>query len=622
MSIIHAPFASTASAFVLLTDLRPDSSNWAHAEHLAQTVAEKTAPILGFHPHIQLASLSADQQWIDDDLPHSLPVVINACLANQANTVFVLPALLDFSIFQQQAFAECINHVRRNHTDKHIFYDAPDICHPLLFQAIIDRIGTTLQSQHLTPQQTGLLLVASGHGDPSSRAKSYQLMRLLWEHMGARHADVAFLRHEKTPLPEKFAAIAQTPHPWLIVPQMIWEGEHAAYTRLILSDFQKQNNQANQWHLCDPIGASGLLSAYIQQRLVTLWNDHREKVTVREPSAKRTNLSPSYLHGPQKSVALSDLHTIPQTDTYGPAIMADVRDTDTFTHLLQTMGIQSDPIFVKVTWHGYARGTYTDPVALDKLLSALPGRAILLEGHTVSRNLGNETFNWETESRENRTWIRDQEQDYLQRTGLQDVIDKHNAHYLNITEAYWDGQCANPEDVAAHLMATNTEITHPELLNFIPQVLLDHARCDFISFARFKGPTRLSISNCFGLLPGPLRAEWHGPNLTYFAKVCCEMAKIYGSIFNPFGLVEALNVAVRWNRKGLYRSRWGHYDLIPNPGMITLSQGLAGADMLASRLQGQDITRSAFFDVVRASFQLTPELCTEPIADHLIQRFA
>ena len=622
MSIIHAPFASTASAFVLLTDLRPDHPNWTHAKHLAQTVAEQAAPILGFHPHIQLASLSADQQWIDDDLPHSLPVVINACLANQVNTVFVLPALLDFSIFQQQAFAECINHVRRNHTDKHIFYDAPDICHPLLFQAFIDRIGTTLQAQQLTPQQTGLLLVASGHGDPSSRAKSYQLMRLLWEHIGTRHADVAFLRHEKTPLPEKLATSAQHPHPWLIVPHMIWEGEHAAYTRLILSDFQKQNAQAQAWHMCDPIGASDLLSAYIQQRLVTLWNDHREKVTVREPSAKHANLSPSYLHGPQKSITLNNLQAIPQTNTYGPAIMADVRDTDTFTHLLQTMGIQSDPIFVKVTWHGYARGTYTDPVALDKLLSALPGRAILLEGHTVSRNLGNETFNWETESRENRTWIRDQEQDYLQRTGLQDIIDKHNAHYLNITEAYWDGQCANPDDVAAHLKTTNTEITHPELLNFIPQVLLDHARCDFISFARFKGPTRLSISNCFGLLPGPLRAEWHGPNLTYFAKVCCEMAKIYGSIFNPFGLVEALNVSVRWNRKGLYRSRWGHYDLIPNPGMITLSQGLAGADMLASRLQGQDITRSAFFDVVRSTFQLTPELCTEPIADHLIQRFA
>jgi hypothetical protein len=57
---------------------------------------------------------------------------------------------------------------------------------------------------------------------------------------------------------------------------------------------------------------------------------------------------------------------------------------------------------------------------------------------------------------------------------------------------------------------------------------------------------------------------------------------------------------VRWNRKGLYRSRWGNYDLISNPGYVSASANLATADILASRLQGQDVNRSAFFDVVRA----------------------
>lgn len=620
MSLIQAPFAQTTSAFVLLTDLCPHDSDWAQAETLTQTLADQSASILGFRPHIHLASLSPDQQWIDDDLPHSLSVEINACMANGANNVFVIPACLDFSIFQQQAFSECVNQSRRQHPDKHIFYDAPDLCHPLIFQAFADRIGQHLHTHHLSPQQTGLLLVASGHGDPMSRAKSYQLMRLLWEHIGAPRADVAFLRHEKTPLPEQFTACLHHPHPWFVLPQFLWHNDHTEYIRLIHRDFAKQNPQAENWIVCDPIGMSELVIAHMQQRLVTLWNDHREKITVREPSARKKAVAPSYIHGPQESISLSNQNTLPQNINYGPAIMADVRDTDTFAHLLHAFGIQSDPVFVKVTWHGYAPGTYTDPIALDKLLSALPGRAVLLEGHTVSRNQGNAHFDWETESKTHRTWIRDQEQAYLERTGLQAVINKHNAHYLNITEAYWDGQCADPDTVKDHLK--NTHITHPELLDFIPQMLLDHAGSDFISFARFKGPTRLSISNCFGLLPGPLRAAYHGPNLTYFARVCCDIAQIYSTIFNPFGLVEALNVAVRWNRKGLYRSRWGHYDLIPNPGMITLSHGLPGADMLASRLQGQDITRSAFFDVVRSSFQLNTDVCAEPIADHLIQRFA
>ena len=57
---------------------------------------------------------------------------------------------------------------------------------------------------------------------------------------------------------------------------------------------------------------------------------------------------------------------------------------------------------------------------------------------------------------------------------------------------------------------------------------------------------------------------------------------------------------MRWNRKGLYRSRWGNYDLISNAGYVAASGNLVTADILASRLQGQDVNRSAFFDVVRA----------------------
>ena len=63
--------------------------------------------------------------------------------------------------------------------------------------------------------------------------------------------------------------------------------------------------------------------------------------------------------------------------------------------------------------------------------------------------------------------------------------------------------------------------------------------------------------------------------------------------------MEAFDSAVRWDRKGLYRSRWGNYDLVLTDGLFTLSEGLVGADLLASRLQGQDVRRSGFYDVVR-----------------------
>ncbi|HXI42762.1 MAG TPA: hypothetical protein VNH83_22460, partial [Bryobacteraceae bacterium] len=105
-------------------------------------------------------------------------------------------------------------------------------------------------------------------------------------------------------------------------------------------------------------------------------------------------------------------------------------------------------------------------------------------------------------------------------------------------------------------------------------------------------------------IPAPLRSAWHGANITDLSSVCCDIAKLYACLFPMFGLVEAFHSAVRWDRKGLYRSRWGNYDIVLSDGIMTLSEGLPGADVLASRLQGQDVSRSAFFDVVKHELDL------------------
>jgi hypothetical protein len=189
--------------------------------------------------------------------------------------------------------------------------------------------------------------------------------------------------------------------------------------------------------------------------------------------------------------------------------------------------------------------------------------------------------------------------EYLRRTGLAEVLERHRAQYLNVTEAWWDGACAPAQEVETLLAEHAVTIRHPELAGFVPEALLALRGVPFLSFARFKGPTRLGISNLFGLIAAPLRSAWHGANITDFASVCCDVAKLYGCLFPMFGLVEAFHSAVRWDRRGLYRSRWGNYDLVLSNGIITLSEGLPGADILASRLQGQDVSRSAFFEVVQ-----------------------
>jgi len=172
------------------------------------------------------------------------------------------------------------------------------------------------------------------------------------------------------------------------------------------------------------------------------------------------------------------------------------------------------------------------------------------------------------------------------------------------------------------LEKSGVSLSFPAFAQFVPEVLLDYTGCPMISFAKFKGPTRLAISNMFGLLPEPLRASWHGPNITYFARVCCELAKLYGSLFPLCGINEALYTALRWNRQGLYRSRWGNYDLISNAGCVAAASNLVAADILSSRLQGQDVARSAFFDVVRAQLGWDEQAATASLPEPLRIFFA
>jgi len=61
-------------------------------------------------------------------------------------------------------------------------------------------------------------------------------------------------------------------------------------------------------------------------------------------------------------------------------------------------------------------------------------------------------------------------------------------------------------------------------------------------------------------------------------------------------------------------------DLIPHPGIVTLSRGLPIADVLASRLQGRQVQTSAFFQVMRRELGFPDEMAHLPIPEDLVLR--
>ncbi|HEY6345797.1 MAG TPA: hypothetical protein VIY49_30265 [Bryobacteraceae bacterium] len=506
------------------------------AENFDGGLRAACAKALGFEPELRWTSQS--EVWVD-------------CGAE----TLVIPTALEMSLWEREAMGQRIAEARR--AGKLVFHDDVDVGHPLVVEALAHQVARALGD--LAPQKCGLILAASGQGDPASRAQSYRLMRLLWEHLGFARAEVGFVRHVQPFLAHVLERCATEAMPWAVVFQSQWEAEHAEYARVMVQ------NVRGRFCFAEPPGAHPLMTAWVAQRIARLWQEKRARSAAREPSARAALEAKRWIR------------------TFGAGLIARSTDRESLAEALVKIlpSRKFERVLVKVTWHGYATGTYTDAAALDLLLSALPAPAVVIEGHTSSRNLGGAEFDWESEAKENRAWIRQQEAEYFRRTGIHDVLARRKAEYVNVTEEFWN------EDAAG------------DPARFVPSKLLDFRGCPMISFAKFKGPTRLGISNMFGLIPLPLRSAWHGPNITWFARACCGVAKTYGTHFELCGVVEGLYSAVRWNRRGLYRSRWGNYDLIRDAGYITASRGLVAADILAARLQGQDVARSAFFDVVR-----------------------
>ncbi|MGH9886994.1 MAG: CbiX/SirB N-terminal domain-containing protein, partial [bacterium] len=528
--------------FAIATDLTPGDAGWRDAAALADAVADLTAPILGFRPEVVLASLADEPTAPNGFARDSLTCLLAKQAAQGRTLAFVLPAILEFSVFHRQALVEIVRESQRSAPALAVHYDDVDPCHRLVVQAFADALCALLAGSEVPPAKLGVLTVASGQGDARARAEAYTMMRLLWEQLGAAGGEVGFIRHARPSVPEVLDRCRATPLHWIAAPLVLWPGAIHDYAEVLFDDVRRAHPEAPGLQLAAPVGASPHIRAWLAERLLALFRAHRAREESRAPSLIHASAArESCVIGPEASCTMDILPRPLGPDlAYGPGMIAEIVDTDGLARLLDHAGLTAERVFVKVTWHGYAPGTFTDAAALDQLLSALPGRAIVLEGHSTGRNLGGAAFDWESDARAHRAWLRDQEAEFLRRTGLADVLARHRADYVNVTEAYWDGACAPRADVLGLLAERGVRLADEALADFVPEVVLAHRGAPLISFARFKGPTRLGISNCFGLLPPPLRSRFHGPTIDHFARVCCDVARMYGALLEPYGLVEAL----------------------------------------------------------------------------------
>jgi sirohydrochlorin ferrochelatase len=364
--------------FLFASDLKPQGAPWCAAQSQLDRVGEAAARVLGFDPQVRLVSMPGFPG--EADAPESLTHAVDeVCAAGKAE-IFVLPASLDFSLWQREALGQVLAEARRRHPAAEIYHDDVDLAHPLLVDAFAAQAASTLAAVGSSPQRAGLLLVSSGHGDPASRAQSYRLMRLLWEQLGLAQGEVGFVKNAQPFLLHSLSrCVSGEPRAlsWVVLPQAQWETEHVEYARVILENFRRAGPDTAEFSFADPPGAHPLLTAFYAQRITRLWQEKSQRAGLRVPSAKSAQ--------PVAAPALAKR---------GSWCVARASDHGALAEALRTILPSEAPerFLVKVTWHGYATGTYTDPAALDLLLGALPAPAIILEGHTSSRNLGGVEF--------------------------------------------------------------------------------------------------------------------------------------------------------------------------------------------------------------------------------------
>jgi len=219
-SLLSEPAARTASPlFLILSDLPPHSPAWPLADAQIQAVRAACASVLGFEPDVRL-------------------VPIAEMAVQPEGETFVIPAALDFSLWERDSLGQRLAEERRCHAGAIIHHDDVDPGHPLIIEALASQAAVALGET--PPQKSGLILAASGHGDSGSRAQSYRLMRLLWEQLGFGNADVAFVRHSQPFLAHVLERCANDPLPWIVLFQNQWESEHAQYARVMVENVQRE----------------------------------------------------------------------------------------------------------------------------------------------------------------------------------------------------------------------------------------------------------------------------------------------------------------------------------------------------------------------------------------------
>ncbi|MHA2007860.1 MAG: hypothetical protein ACXABO_04830 [Promethearchaeota archaeon] len=301
---------------------------------------------------------------------------------------------------------------------------------------------------------------------------------------------------------------------------------------------------------------------------------------------------------------------------FGQITIAKVSNSDELKQIMIDPWLESDTIIIKPNWSSTAPATFTDSKTLRTLFEVIDSRIVVTESYTylfshtaldsekMSIFIGDKevNLNWFLKGEgwkwliENPDWdwfkkegywdqLKKLEKNLLDKYGFTDLFKEFDVSYLNVTNEIWSGRIADPIKVKKAVESRFSPLQLDKLYSMIPKKLYDLRGSTFISFAKLKLYATFTIQNIFGMIPDPLRSWWHGHDDSRIVTSIIDINKIYHSLFNVYGVCEALNATSFRHPEGKIEDWFlGKYGIRKNMGVISFGRHLGSLDSLLLNL--------------------------------------
>ncbi|UCH57970.1 MAG: DUF362 domain-containing protein [Candidatus Bathyarchaeota archaeon] len=309
---------------------------------------------------------------------------------------------------------------------------------------------------------------------------------------------------------------------------------------------------------------------------------------------------------------------------FGQTTIAKVSDSHELRQVLVDPWLESEKIIIKPNWVCTEPASFTDSESLRTLLEALDSRIVVTESLHIGRSMnlleegmsftvGEKEVNWEWLFRgegwnwlmENRDWgwfkegghydqIKKEDEAFLDIYGFTDLFEEFDVEYINVTDEVWSGRIADPNEVKRSVETRFKPVQIDKLYSMMPKKLYDLRGSTFISFAKLKYYPTFTIKNLFGMIPDPLRPWWHGHRQRRRAASIVDINKVYHSLFNVYGICEALNTLAVLHPEGEIQSKFlkrPRYNIVEGLGFVAFGRDLVALDAILFNLAGFDFKR-------------------------------